>query len=81
MVSAFKAEIAEKSIHSAIISVERLIVHSIHLRTFARLTDLKTEIQSLLPGVECSVSGVPAVLSIPLLQPCQRAEQLLVTVS
>lgn len=75
-----QVEIADKAIHSAVLSVERLLVHTIYVRSKSRLTDLKTEIQALLPGVECSLSGVPAVLSIPLLQPCQRAEQMLVTV-
>lgn len=42
--------------------------------------DLKAELQTLLPGVECTVSGVPAMLSVPLLHPCQRAEQMLITV-
>ena len=75
-----QVEIADKAIHSAVLSVERLLVHTIYVRSKARLTDLKTEIQAMLPGVECSLSGVPAVLSVPLLQPCQRAEQMLITV-
>ncbi|KAK3931598.1 Mediator of RNA polymerase II transcription subunit 14 [Frankliniella fusca] len=74
------AEIAEKAIHSGELSLERLLVHTVHIRTRARLLDLKSEIQSLLPGVECTVSGVPTILYVPLLRPCQRAEQMLVTI-
>ncbi|KAE8748234.1 hypothetical protein FOCC_FOCC005073, partial [Frankliniella occidentalis] len=74
------AEIAEKAIHSAELSLERLLAHTIHIRTRACLTELKSEIQSLLPGVECTVSGVPTILYVPLLRPCQRAEQMLITI-
>ena len=45
--------------------------------------DLKTDIQNrLLKGsdIEANLQGTPPVLSIPILQPCLRSEQLLVTI-
>ena len=42
------------------------------------LTDLQEILK--LGGVEASLHGSPAVLSVPILQPCLRSEQLLVSV-
>ena len=62
--------------------MERLLVHSIYVRTKRRLFELKKEIQRRLNlgDVEATLHGSPAVLSVPILQPCLRSEQLLVTI-
>lgn len=60
--------------------MERLLVHTIYVRTKSRLTDIKQELQTLLKDVECNLQGSPAILSVAILQPCLRAEQLLITV-
>ena len=77
-----EAETAEKSIRTEHLSVESLLVHTIYVRTRARLTDLKAEVQRRLGlgDVEATLHGSPAVLAIPILQPCLRAEQLLISV-
>ena len=76
-------EATEKIIRSENLSMERLLVHSIYVRTRARLLDLKNEIQErLLKGSdnEASLHGSPPVLSIPILQYCLKSELLLVTI-
>lgn len=50
------------------------------MRTKARLSELKQELESVLKDIECQLQGSPAILSVPVLQPCLRAENLLVTV-
>jgi len=77
-----EADLAERSIRTERLSVESLLVHTIYVRTRARLTELKTTVQERLKlgGVEATLHGSPAVLSIPILQPCLRSEQLLVSV-
>ncbi|KOB65656.1 putative CRSP complex subunit, partial [Operophtera brumata] len=52
-------------------SMERLLAHTVHVRSRQRLNDLK---------VECSVGGWPCVLACSVVAPCLRAEQLLVSV-
>uniref|UniRef100_A0A1B6LA62 Mediator of RNA polymerase II transcription subunit 14 n=1 Tax=Graphocephala atropunctata TaxID=36148 RepID=A0A1B6LA62_9HEMI len=73
-------EIADRAIRSDLLSMERLLVHTIYVRTKSRLSDLKTELQTMLKDVECQLQGSPAILSVAILQPCLKAESLLVTV-
>ncbi|XP_043274195.1 mediator of RNA polymerase II transcription subunit 14 isoform X2 [Venturia canescens] len=75
-----EGEIADRAIRSDQLSMECLLVHTIYIRTRSRLSELKQELQSMLKDVECSLAGSPAILSVPILQPCLRAELLLVTV-
>ncbi|KAF4526396.1 hypothetical protein B566_EDAN012686 [Ephemera danica] len=74
------AEVADRALRTNQLSIERLLIHTIYLRTKARLSELKQELQTLLRDVECQLQGSPAILSVSVLQPCLRAEQLLVTV-
>jgi mediator of RNA polymerase II transcription subunit 14 len=80
--TAKEAETAEKSIRTDHLSVESLLVHSIYVRTRARLTELQAEVQRRfgLGDAGSTLHGSPAVLAIPILQPCLRSEQLLVSV-
>ena len=77
-----EAQLAETSIRTERLSVESLLVHTIYVRTRARLTGLKLAVQEKLRlgEVEAGLHGSPAVLSIPLLHPLLRSEQLLVSV-
>ncbi|XP_012271319.1 mediator of RNA polymerase II transcription subunit 14 isoform X2 [Orussus abietinus] len=75
-----ESEIADRAIRSDQLSMECLLVHTIYVRTRSRLSELKQELQSMLKDVECTLAGSPAILSVPILQPCLRAELLLVTV-
>ncbi|XP_054267906.1 mediator of RNA polymerase II transcription subunit 14-like [Macrosteles quadrilineatus] len=75
-----ETEIADRAIRSDLLSMERLLVHTIYVRTKSRLSDLKTELQTMLKDVECQLQGSPAILSVPVLQPCLKAESLLITV-
>lgn len=75
-----ECEIADRAIRSDLLSMERLLVHTIYVRTRSRLSELKQELQNMLKDIDCQLQGSPAILSVPILQPCLRAEQLLVTV-
>ncbi|XP_014256171.1 mediator of RNA polymerase II transcription subunit 14 [Cimex lectularius] len=75
-----ESRLADRAIRSELLSMERLLVHTIYTRSKARLEELKLELQTLLPAVQCVVQGSPAVLMVPVVQPCLRAEQLLITV-
>lgn len=75
-----ESEIADRAIRSELLSMERLLVHTIYMRTKSRLIDLKQELQTMLKDVDCTLQGSPAILSVAILQPCLRAEQLLITV-
>ena len=73
--------------HSAVIrsdqiSLERILVHSIYVRTRQRLAELKEDLKTRLNlgDLEPTLHGSPAVLSIPILEYCLRSEQLLITV-
>ncbi|XP_028175096.1 mediator of RNA polymerase II transcription subunit 14 [Ostrinia furnacalis] len=59
-------------------SMERLLAHTVHVRSRQRLNDLKVLLNDL--GVECSVGGWPCVLACSVVWPCLRAEQLLICV-
>ncbi|CAG7734428.1 unnamed protein product [Allacma fusca] len=60
--------------------LEKIMVHTIYLRSRNRLSELRKEIELALV-TECTLQGSPPVLSIPILTPCLRSEQLLVSVN
>ncbi|XP_043223029.1 mediator of RNA polymerase II transcription subunit 14-like [Amphibalanus amphitrite] len=76
------AEQAERAVRSDRLSLERLLVHTIHLRSRAVLADMREQLARLvqLPAEQLTLAGSPAVLSVPLLQPCLKGEHLLVAV-
>ncbi|GAB6020174.1 Mediator of RNA polymerase II transcription subunit 14 [Chamberlinius hualienensis] len=75
-----EAQQADQAVKSDLLSFERLLVQTIYVRTKLRLNELKEEIKELLQwNIESTVSGSPAVLNVPILQPCLRSEQLLIT--
>lgn len=46
-------EIADRVVRSDLISMERLLVHTVYVRSLARLTDVKVEFQTFLKDVDC----------------------------
>ncbi|XP_021960036.1 mediator of RNA polymerase II transcription subunit 14 isoform X1 [Folsomia candida] len=60
--------------------LEKIMVHTVYLRSKNRLSDLKKEVEIFL-GVSCTLQGSPPILSIPVLAHCLKSEQLLVTVN
>lgn len=46
-------EVAERSVRSEHLSMERLLVHTVYIRSLARLNDVKAEFQSFLKDVDC----------------------------
>lgn len=77
-----EAELAERSMRTERLSVESLLVHTIYVRTKARLQELRAQVQKRLHlgDVEATLHGSPAVLHVPILQPCLRSEQLLIAI-
>lgn len=47
------AEVAERAVRSDVISMERLLVHTIYIRSLSRLADVKAEFQTFLKDVDC----------------------------
>lgn len=74
------AEVADRSVRSDLLSMERLLVHTVYIRTLVRLNDLKVEFQTFLKDVDYHLQGTPAILTVPILNPCLRAEQMHITV-
>ena len=66
-----KTELAVK-----MLSMERLLVHTVYFRSVARLH----EIQEHFKHVESNLQGTTAILTVPVLHPCLRAEQIHITV-
>lgn len=49
-------EVADRALHTDHISMERLIVHTVYVRSVSRLSDLKMEFQTFLKDVDCKYS-------------------------
>lgn len=60
--------------------MERLLVHTMYVRSLSHLSGLKAEFKTFMKDVDFALQGTPAILSIPVLYPCLRAEQIHVTV-
>lgn len=46
-------DVADRSVRSDTLSMERLLVHTVYIRTLVRLNDLKVEFQTFLKDVDC----------------------------
>lgn len=71
---------ADRAVRSDLLSMERLLVHTVYVRSLARLNEIKVEFQTFLKDVEYHLQGTPAILTVPILSPCLRAEQVHITV-
>lgn len=47
------SEVADRAVRSDLLSMERLLVHSVYIRSLSRLNDIKVEFQTFLKDVEC----------------------------
>lgn len=54
-------EIADRAIRSELLSMERLLVHTIYVRTRSKLTEIKQELQTMLKDVECKINVEDAI--------------------
>lgn len=50
-----ECQVADRAVRSELLSMERLLVHTIYMRTRARLHDLKLELQAILNNVDCKI--------------------------
>lgn len=46
-------DVADRSVRSDLLSMERLLVHTVYIRSLTRLNDVKVEFQTFLKDVEC----------------------------
>lgn len=74
------SEVADRAVRSDLLSMERLLVHTVYIRSITRLSEVKSEFQTFLKDVDYNLLGTPAILTIPVLSPCLRAEQIHITV-
>lgn len=52
------SEVADRAVRSDLLSMERLLVHTVYIRSLSRLNDIKVEFQSFLKDVECKYTYV-----------------------
>lgn len=70
-----KTELAVK-----MLSMERLLVHTVYFRSIARLNEIQSEFKAFMKDADSNLQGTTAILTIPVLNPCLRAEQIHITV-
>lgn len=75
------SQLADQAIKSDFLSVEKLLIHTVHIRTKHKLSELCEVLKPLLGLSDCRIAGSPAVLHVPILQPCMISEELLITVN
>lgn len=46
-------EVADRAVRCDLLSIERLLVHTVYIRSLARLNDIKSEFQTFLKDVDC----------------------------
>ncbi|XP_014680674.1 PREDICTED: mediator of RNA polymerase II transcription subunit 14-like [Priapulus caudatus] len=71
--------LAEQAVKSEHLSIEKLLIHTIHVRAKGKLEDISSTMEKFTTG-KSVISGTPAVLFVPLLSPCIASEQLHVSV-
>lgn len=70
---------ANDAIKSDHLSIEKLLIHTVHERAKQSLTKLKAQLDELKSG-ETIISGCPTILSVAFIKPCTNSERLLVSV-
>lgn len=48
------SEVADRAVRSDLLSMERLLVHTVYIRSLSRLTDIKAVFQTFLKDVDCT---------------------------
>jgi mediator of RNA polymerase II transcription subunit 14 len=69
-----------QAITSDYLSIEKLLVHTIQVRSLTKLKDLERELRVILSTCSCEIRDVPIVLYVPLLNPCLDSEKLCIAV-
>lgn len=69
-----------QAIRSEHLSVEKLLIHTIQVRSTSQLLELERDFRILVPG-PCEVRDLPCVLYVPVLYPCMDSEKLCVAVN
>ncbi|XP_064603828.1 mediator of RNA polymerase II transcription subunit 14-like [Liolophura sinensis] len=67
------------AIRSDHLSIEKLLVQTVEIRTLAKLKDLSKELQKYIDG-NCEIRDMPPSLQIPVISPCLSCEVLRVAV-
>lgn len=72
----------DHSIQSEFLSIEKLLIQTIHIRSRQKLSQLRdSHLRDLLPAdVECVLGGSPPLLQVPIVHPCSSSEHLVLTV-
>ena len=71
--------IVAQTIKTDNLSLEKLLVHTIQVRSLAKLKELEREFRLLVTG-QCETRNLPSVLYVPVVQPCMTTEKLSITV-
>lgn len=62
------------------LSMERLLVHTVYFRSIARLNEIQNEFKTFMKDIDSNITGTTVILTVPVLTPCLRAEQIHITV-
>ncbi|CAH1798713.1 unnamed protein product [Owenia fusiformis] len=68
-----------RAIKSNQLSIEKLLMQTIQVRSVAKLKELQEELEPL-TETACEIKEIPSVLYVPLLEPCMQAENLCISV-
>lgn len=52
------SEVADRAVRSDHLSMERLLVHTVYIRSLSRLNDIKAEFMNILKDVDCELHGI-----------------------
>ncbi|KAL8611339.1 hypothetical protein ACOMHN_014394 [Nucella lapillus] len=72
-----KVGLAIKSDH---LSIEKLLMQTIEVRTLSKLKELAKDFQRLVEG-QCEVRDLPVALHVPVLMPCMSSEVLRIAIN
>lgn len=76
-----EAQVREKTEQAVkILSMERLLVHTVYFRSLSRLNEIQNEFKTFMKDVDSNITGTTVILTVPVLAPCLRAEQIHITV-
>ncbi|XP_013410599.1 mediator of RNA polymerase II transcription subunit 14 [Lingula anatina] len=68
-----------QAIKSDHLSIEKLLIQTIQVRSQARLRELEKDVKKFAGG-PCEIKGVPPTLLVPVLFPCMDSEKMLISV-
>ncbi|XP_033637879.1 mediator of RNA polymerase II transcription subunit 14-like [Asterias rubens] len=62
------------------LSIERLLVETILMRSKVKLKELQILLEKELTNVKTMIEGTPAILYMPIIEPCSQSEYLTITI-